>query len=367
MKAVLLSSIPLPYNKIGSWNKRYTELILSKENPFNYIICPAVDENMQQSTSKYLIADRYKKEVLYKFFYKYSYYFFLKQLLKIIRIEKKLVIHIVDNVKLLNEVDEYLTKKKLRSQCKIIFNSCGFSYFFPSHEGTKFYNKIDHFICSTYESYKFELERYSYLSAKVTIIPNGIDSSKFFKILPEEKNNFKVKLGYENKKIILWVSQERKKKGLHIFLEAWFMSKMAYDENFVLVIIGTSKACKENNVHYLGRMANENLSAYYQCSDYYFFTTLVHEGFGLSLGEAIKSGSTCFVSNIAPMNEVIQGGSLGYLVDNPNIAESWKEALDQIFENKINKIDLPKSDLDKLYSLNKWCESMVSLISYEKR
>ena len=294
MKAVLISSIPLPYYKIGSWTIRYTELITSKQNPFEYVICPKNNGKINDSNLKYLFAKRYKKELFFKLFYKYSYYFFLKQLKRLLKKEEQLVIYIIDNVKLLHDVHDYLVNKKVRNKCKIIFNSCGYSYFFNAAEGIKFYDKIDHIIYSTYQAYQFELNRFSYIASKVSIIPNGIDSSKFYKISKEKITVVKKQLGYENKEIVLWVSQERPKKGLLIFLEAWKKSKLYSNQNYVLLIIGTSQNQKENNIHFLGKTDNNNLPKYYQSADYYFFTTLVHEGFGLSLGEALKCGATSF-------------------------------------------------------------------------
>ena len=188
MKAVLLSSIPLPYHKIGSWSKRYSELLSSKENPFDYVICPKLDDKLSESGFvKYLYAKRYKPEKLFKVYYRFYYYFFLKQLLSIIKKEKQLVIQIVDNVKLLNEVHDFLTDKKIRNKCVIIFNSCGYSYYFNPSEGIKFYDKIDHMIYSTNEAYQFEMNRYSYITSKVSIIPNGIDSIGFHKLTNVEK------------------------------------------------------------------------------------------------------------------------------------------------------------------------------------
>ena len=367
MKAVLLSAIPLPYHKIGSWDKRYTELILSEQNPFEYVICPEVDKNKAKSNfATYLFANRYKYEKLLKLYYKYSYYFYLKKISSLLTQEKNLVIYIIDNVKLLNETHEFLVKKKIRNNCKIVFNSCGYSYFFSNADGINFYDKIDHLIFSTYEAYQFELKRQSYISSKVSIIPNGIDSSKFCKISDDEKNSGKEKIGYKNKKVILWVSQERPKKGLHILLEAWEKSGLNNDEEFVLVVIGTSQNKQEGNIHYLGKIPNNDLVIYYQCADYFFFTTLVHEGFGLSLGEAIKCGATSFVSNIAPMKEVTQNGKLAYLVDNPNIVDSWVHVLNQIKTNKITAIPTITKELNELYDLNDWLNKITSLVHHIK-
>ena len=367
MKAVLLSSIPLPYHKIGSWSKRYSELLSSKENPFDYVICPKLDDKLSESGFvKYLYAKRYKPEKLFKVYYRFYYYFFLKQLLSIIKKEKQLVIQIVDNVKLLNEVHDFLTDKKIRNKCVIIFNSCGYSYYFNPSEGIKFYDKIDHMIYSTNEAYQFEMNRYSYITSKVSIIPNGIDSIGFHKLTNVEKIKEKQKIGFNDKKVVLWLSQDRKKKGLHILIEAWKNSNLMNSNEYVLLIIGTSKVAIEDNINFLGKIPNNLLPKYYQCSDYYLFTTLFHEGFGLSIAEAIKCGTTCFTSNIAPMKEVVKDGKLSYLVDNPNKVSSWLDVLNKIGEKKIQKIDIDKTELDELYSLKKWSESMSEIVLQEK-
>ena len=367
MKAVLLSSMPLPYHKIGSWTKRYTELIYSNDNPFEYIICPKVDDKLTRSLfTTYLYADRFKYKKILKIYYKYEYYFFLKKLLSIIKKEKQLVIQIIDNVKLLNEVHDFLTNKKIRNKCVIIFNSCGYSYYFNPADGVQFYDKIDHMIFSTNEAYQFELNRYNYLTSKVSIVPNGIDSKRFYKLTDVEKIKEKENIGFNNKKIILWLSQDRKKKGLHLLIEAWNNSKLMNNKDYVLLVIGTPKITVEGNINYLGKIPNKLLPKYYQCSDYYFFTTLFHEGFGLSIAEAIKCGTTCFTSNIAPMKEVVKEGKLGCLIDDPNKISSRLNVLNEIEENKIQKIDIDRSELDELYSLKKWSETMSEIVNQEK-
>lgn len=367
-KKVIITPIPLPYHQIGSWTQRYGNLITSEINPFDYVICPPIDSSQIKSNfTNYRFAEKIKYEKITKKIFKYTYYHFLKQLQKILNEEKKLILFIIDNVKLLHEVHDFLEKKKLRNKCRINFNICGFSYYFNSTEGQIFYDKIDHVIFPTYESYQFELNRYSYLANKVSILPNGVDSSRFYKVDEFEKSKLKKEIGYENKTICLWLSQNRPKKGLPIFLEAWKNSNLYQNSNYVLLIIGYSNdTTQDENIYYLNKIPNYQLPKFYHISDFYFFTTLFHEGFGLSLVEAIKTGCTCFASNLPPMTEVTQNQNLAYLVNNPNLPYSWTNILNNIFENKIEKINHSKEFLNTIYSIEDWNKNIIHLINQEK-
>jgi len=340
---------------------------LNTGGQIDYIVCPELDHGQKKyDETNYRFVKILNYNRIVRHFIK-PYSKFLHVIKKIVESEGHVIIKIIDNIKLLEEAHKFLLKNNLRAECRIIYCMHGFSYFFSSQKGAEFYEMIDHVIFLTHSSYEFEVNRYSFITPKVSVLHDGVDSSKFFKLSVREKEEAKQNLGYENKKVFIWVSQERPKKGLHILLEAWNNSDAKDRDDVVLIIIGTSKISTEGNIQYLGKIPNAQLPVWYNISDYYLFTSLVHEGFGLSLIEAVKCGCTALASDIIPMREVLDNGRLGFLVSSPHSPESWTSVINQILSGSFRAIDLNREELDSMYDIKNWCRSMNTIIENEKR
>ena len=164
-----------------------------------------------------------------------------------------------------------------------------------------------------------------------------------------------------NVKYFLWISQDRPKKGLNIILKTWSKLLEKYHD-IELLIIGTEKEIKGDNITWLNRKPNKELCRYYQATDYYLFSTLWHEGLPLSLIEALKSGAKCIASDIDPIKEVLHNGNLGLLVDKPNIVNSWVNAVTEVMDGNydFNKEDV---DLNSIYDSNQWIKEFKAIIS----
>jgi len=367
-KCVLLSTLPLPYNKIGSWTTMYDFLLKNDSHQIDYIICPNLDNNIEKYKNiEYYFAKPNKINRLKKLFIKYKYEKYLKFVEKLIIKNDYIVVKIIDNYLLLEELERFLISKKIRNKCRIIFFIHGFSYFLENDKNQKFFTAIDHMVFLTKESYNFELNRTHSLPCKVSILYNGIDSKKFYKLNSFDKDVIKKNLSIVDKKIFLWIANDRPKKGLHIMIEAWEKSLLFKDESCQLIIIGTNRIETKNNISFIGKIENQFLPFYYQISDYYFFTTLCHEGFPLSLTEAIKSGITCFASDISPLNEITQNGKFAYLVKNPNSFLSWKNILNKIsndsfFYQKTKDVEI----LNRIYDINDWVKNLNEILIEEK-
>lgn len=366
-KCVLLSTLPLPYNDIGSWTILY-DFLLNSKNEVDIIICPPLNKSIPEykNSSYYYSKIRHLNRIS-KYFRRYKYLDYLVTIKKIIKQDGPIVVKVIDNTRLLEELHKYMIKGGIRDKCRIVYSMHGFSYFFSSQKGEEFYEMIDHVIFLTHSSYEFEVNRYSFITPKVSVLHDGVDSSKFYKLSAREKEEAKQNFGYENKKVFIWVSQERPKKGLHILLEAWNNSVAKKRDDVVLIVIGTSKISTEGNIQYLGKIPNAQLPVWYNISDYYFFTSLVHEGFGLSLIEAVKCGCTAMASDILPMREVLDNGRLGFLVSSPHNPESWTCIINQILSGSFQSIDLSREELDSLYDIKSWCRSMNTIIQNEKK
>jgi len=167
----------------------------------------------------------------------------------------------------------------------------------------------------------------------------------------------------------LWLSQDRPKKGLHIILRAWQQLAQKYD-NIELLVIGTKDKVHGKQIRWLGRIPNDQLPEYYQSVDFYLFPTLWHEGFGLSLAEAMKCGAICIASDIDPVSEVLGDGKYGRVVSFPHSPESWVKSIEEEMEKYIKKNNsnpYAKNTPEKIYDLEEWCTNLERLMQKWER
>jgi glycosyltransferase involved in cell wall biosynthesis len=159
----------------------------------------------------------------------------------------------------------------------------------------------------------------------------------------------------------LWCSNDRPKKGLKLLLDAW---KRVYSNSHdaVLLVIGSKKQIPVSGVVYLGSIPNDDLPKYYQISDCYLFPTLCHEGFGLSLIEALNCGCYCIASALGGVPEVLQYGKLGRLIEHPNFVSEWIEAMN----NYLNQIENPIIIDREIYTAQEWTLNMNKIIQEAK-
>jgi glycosyltransferase involved in cell wall biosynthesis len=211
----------------------------------------------------------------------------------------------------------------------------------------------DELILLTRLSYSFNLKQHTLLPKYVSVLNNGIDTKKF-----------KADSGKRNNSIttFLWCSQDRPKKGLHLILEIWPIFHKKYP-NTELQIVGTHNKYKGQGIKCLGRIPNNHLPSIYQNADVYLFPTLCHEGFGLTLAEALHCGCFCIASNIGGVPEVLNHGEYGWLINEPHNEFEWLDAMIKYMKEKPTQPQIRAN----LYSQESWSKGMNTIISKAKR
>lgn len=355
-KVILISQSELPSTKIGSWTVLYKNY-LEGNHAIDYIICPKPKSEFASikyfHTSNHFI-DKIKAKLAQK-----SYLSSLDVLKKVLQKDEKYLIQIIDNFKIVSDLDILLRKIGMRKQCKIQFFYHGFPPYLEQNKSISFFESVDEMVLLTYDSYYAHLKYYSSLPCKFSVLHNAIDKNKFFKIGHEQQEILKSELGLTGKKVFLWCSQDRPKKGLHLILELWKQKQYA---DSVLLVIGSSRNEIIPGVVFLGRMPNDDLPKYYQVADVYLFPTLCQEGFGLSLIEALSCGCYCIASSVGGVPEVLHYGKYGKLIEKPHFIEEWDVAISNYISNPNDTIELP----NELYSFEKWREGMNKIITEAK-
>lgn len=358
IKTILISQVPLPYHKIGSWTTLYDNYIKHSEN-IDVIVCPSPKKKYTKVDyvffkDKENLIDKIKRKLKVQTKWTSA----ITSLEKVINHNDKFVIQIVDNTGLCFAVNNFLEKNNLKRNCYIQFFYHGYSPFMNEN----IYSYVDELVLLTQSSYEEMKRKSNVFPCKISILKNGIDTNKFFKINEKEKLVLKESLGVKNKIVFTWCSQDRPKKGLHIILEVWKEVFKKY-KNVELWIIGANWERNIEGVRFFGRIPNKDLPKYYQATDCYLFPTLCQEGFGLSLIEALHSGCYCIASGLGGVPEVLELGKYGKLIENPNFPIEWEKAIVEFIENKNTVLNFDEN----LYTFEKWEEKMNLLIEKAKQ
>jgi glycosyltransferase involved in cell wall biosynthesis len=177
---------------------------------------------------------------------------------------------------------------------------------------------------------------------KIRIIGGGVNQKNFF---PPTKNKDQVKksLGFSKKKLVCIVSRIEPRKGIIEAIKA--MSIVNEDEDASLLIISPHYDC--TFLHYLSScyeavskyqlggkvffktgLSNEQLRPYYQMSDCFLMSSVALETFGLTIIEAMKSGTVVIGSKSGNIGELVKAVDPRLVVNKPTPASFAKTILD---------------------------------------
>lgn len=344
----------------------YNYYIKSGDHQIDHIIAPGrgdkSDDYLYHSTDKNLYEKICSKILKTKFIKLFS------NLNNILKYGDKFIIQIIDNYGLVLPLHQFLIDKNLRSKVHIQFFYHGFAPFYENFAGRSFYEAINEMVFLTFKSYQKHIETYTTFTPICSVLPNGVDTSKFFKLSYADRAALRNRNDIINEKLIfLWCSQDRPKKGLDFILGVWKILCKTHS-NIELWVIGASRNLSIPRVKFYGKIPNPELPKYYQMADIYLFPSLWHEGFGLSLLEALKCGCFCIASNNGGIPEVLDYGKYGKLVDRPNMIGNWVKEIEEtikILKAKSNNSNINMPETNK-YSLEKWTSNKNDIINNAK-
>lgn len=362
-KVILISQMPLPYHKIGSWTTLYKNYLESDSHQIDFIICQEPLDKIKGINYSYVKTTLIDK-LLRKINYDNRFISYFRALKKITKNDEKYIIQIVDNLGLAIHLNKFLLKNGLRNNCYVQYFYHGFPPPVDKGRSDVFFESIDELILLTKDCYQNIKHYYSALPVKISILYNGIDNNKFFKLDSDRKAQIKKEKNVDDKTVFLWCSQNRPKKGLFIILEAWKKIHQK-EKNIELWVVGTEKkeTASEQGIKYFGKIPNDELPKYFQMADVYLFPTLFQEGFPISLTEALHCGCYCIASNYGGVAEVLNYGQFGKLIDQPHFINHWIDAI-EVYLNDNNKDSLFNPDL---YTITNWNDDYNTLINEVKR
>jgi glycosyltransferase involved in cell wall biosynthesis len=183
----------------------------------------------------------------------------------------------------------------------------------------------------------------------IKIIPNSVDTSKFFPVSLEEKRKLRHQLGLPAKdRIFIFTGRLVSYKGLPLLLEVWRKFWLNHSK-VKLYLVGpggldinnceadlksyVKKNGLQDSVYFTG--AVHNVNEYLQASDIFVFPT-ENEAFGISVIEAMACGLPVISTYVGGLKDIVYNRKNGLVIKSGDFEQLY-EALDLIItENDLS-------------------------------
>lgn len=174
---------------------------------------------------------------------------------------------------------------------------------------------------------------------KIQYVPLGVNIEKF---KPRNKEKLKKELEISEKKIILFVGQLIKRKGINYLLKA-LTNVIESNENIEVIIIGNGpekdnllnlsrELNLENFVRFTGEIKGDKLAKWYSAADLFVLPSLA-EGRPIVIYEAMASECAIVASNVDGIPEQVKDEYNGFLVE-PKDTKTLADKLEFLLENE---------------------------------
>ena len=185
-------------------------------------------------------------------------------------------------------------------------------------------------------------------SERVHLIPNCVDTNRFFPVNSNQKSSLRNKLNIpQDSKVCIYTGRLVSYKGLPLLLKVWKDLRHKH-KNILLILAGTGgldihnceddlrKYVKENqlenHVWFTGTVLN--VPEYLQAADIFVFPT-ENDAFPSSIVEAMACGLAVITTPVGAIKNIIEDGKTGVLIQPSNPTQLF-QALDVMLTNKEN-------------------------------
>jgi len=236
------------------------------------------------------------------------------------------------------------------------------------------YSRLSKIMCVS-ASLKRRLVKYRVPLQALITIPNGVDIDKFIKKKSSYFNKF-LEEENENKKVI-FVGRLDLQKGVEYLIRS-IPSVIANFPKVSFFILGNGrledylkKLVKflsiENHVIFLNMIPIEEMPDFYSSADILCLPS-IHEGFPLSIVEALSIGLIIVASKTGGIPEVIIENENGYLFEPRNIRELSLKLLKALNLPHIEKVQIQENNVKKARNIYSWEKIVNDIIKiYQER
>lgn len=182
---------------------------------------------------------------------------------------------------------------------------------------------------------------YKISDEKFVVIRNGVDLQRFHpynkkKFRDEIRRRYNIK---EEEVVILFVSHDFRRKGLHFLLRA--LVQIKDKDGFKLLIVGRDKISRykkivekyglKKNIIFTGQ--SRETEKYYASADFFVLPTLYDPFANVTL-EALASGLPVITTRYNGASEIITDGKEGFIIDDPRDITIFAEKINYLAVNK---------------------------------
>lgn len=174
---------------------------------------------------------------------------------------------------------------------------------------------------------------------KVTVIPNGIDTSQMRACEEAELAAIRLRRAPNGERLLFYVGRIVHEKGVHVIVRA--MPRILADHPNTRLVVAGKNSQKlfplayelgvEKQIDFLGYISDDARDCLYQVVDAAVFPSL-YEPFGIVALEAMASGCNVIASNTGGLSEVVEHEVTGLTVI-PGDALSIAWAVDRLFSD----------------------------------
>lgn len=178
--------------------------------------------------------------------------------------------------------------------------------------------------------------------SRITVIPNGIDSTCFF---PRDRMYARKKIGIEPKiKLLLSVGALIERKGMHLLVDALALLKRQRALDFYTCIVGAGPERErlEHKIYHhnlsdavslVGEIDNSDLADWYYAADLFFLGSS-REGWPNVVCESLACGTPVVATPVNGIPEIIASSDLGIIVDREpsQFAEAIQQGLSRAWD-----------------------------------
>lgn len=170
--------------------------------------------------------------------------------------------------------------------------------------GRKIFEWADKVICVSEYEKRNVISDFTVPPGKIEKIPNGLNLAAFANIKPHEKHN--------GERTLLYVGRLEKYKGIQHIIKV-----LPYLQDFKLEIIGKGpyenalrKQAEElsvtKRINWYKNMTREEMLRRYASADVFLMLS-THEAYGITVAEALMSGTPCIVAMGSALDEFVDG------------------------------------------------------------
>ncbi len=213
--------------------------------------------------------------------------------------------------------------------------------------------RADCIIVNSYFLKDYVAKRFPRAAKKIRVNYLGVDTSQFISRWSPQGEMMRMgllsALGYEQKKILLYVGRLIEKKGVHYLLQA-MPAIIERHPDTLLVIVGSAdygvnpitpyvRTLHElgngmpQHVRFIQYVPHDQVHRWFCLADVAVVPSFAEEAFGLVNVEAMASGVPVIATRAGGMKELIVDGETGFLISQYAVAAAIAEKANQLLDN----------------------------------